>query len=1104
MFFPQLYTKTSYSLLKSTIKINELVQQAKKLGYSYLGISDENILSGTIEFYQACRAAGIHPVIGLSLDYTDLKEEPRQAVFYAKNYQGYQELIKLSSLKMTDGVVSEKDFRETNDLFCLVCPDFSEGASEGAVEAQLDYLGTLMHYFGSENVAVGVTEQVLIEETEQLNKLEQKGVNLCAIQEVLSLQKEQTYALDVATHIQNGTLLEREEIQQLKSHTTERFLHEEKEMVTAFSENGEQALLFAQKVAEECQFELPLHQKLLPHFPVPEQTNAADYLRNLCMEKLLQRVPNITKVYQDRLEYELEIIHTMGFDDYFLIVWDVMAFAHNEKIVTGAGRGSAAGSLVAYVLEITDVDPIKYDLLFERFLNPERYTMPDIDLDIPDNRREDVLTYVHQKYGKQHMAQIATFGTMAAKMVLRDVARVFGLSQSEANRWSKAIPNALKITLEKAYQESPRLRELVQLTPTNQLLFETAKILEGLPRHVSTHAAGVVISDQNLLELVPIQAGSEAIYLTQFTMEAVETIGLLKIDFLGLRNLSIIDNTLKAVKRVENQEIHLREIPLDDAETLRLFQRGETSGVFQFESAGIRNVLRKLSPENIEDIAAVNALYRPGPMQNIDTFIQRKKGNEPITYPDPSLESILANTYGIIVYQEQIMQVASKMAGFTLGQSDILRRAVSKKKKSVLDEERLHFVEGSVAQGYTKEKAETVYDYIERFANYGFNRSHAFAYSFVGFQMAYLKVHHPGAFFAALMNTVRHNTKKLKEYMSEAKKGAIKILGPSINQSMYGFNLVAKEQIRFGLTSIKGVRRDFIQAIIDERKANGAFHSMNDFLARMDERWLKEELLKPLISVGVFDEVESNRRQLLQDLEGKIQNVLYSGGSSSLLDIMELKEEAQTDFSLKERLELEEQYLGAYLSGHPTEGYKYLKLAKRTQQVADIVPNQHVRTLLYIKNIREIRTKKGELMAFVDGSDSSGELTVTCFPNLYRKERALFQEGEVIYVEGKSERSTYNQELQIIAEHVVDPDMIENQQSTKTCYLRITEESDQTDVMKKLSELFQKYPGATPIVLYYEKDKRKIILSETYWIEENPTINKQLSYLLGNDNVVFK
>ncbi|MDN6409640.1 MAG: DNA polymerase III subunit alpha, partial [Tetragenococcus halophilus] len=556
----------------------------------------------------------------------------------------------------------------------------------------------------------------------------------------------------------------------------------------------------------------------------------------------------------------------------------------------------------------------------------------------------------------------------------------FGLSQSEANRWSNAIPKQMKITLEKAYDQSKALRELVNMNERNKQLFQAAKTLEGLPRHVSTHAAGVVISDQDLLDLVPLQEGSEGIWLTQFTMNDVEETGLLKIDFLGLRNLSIIADTLQSIQKMTKQDISQKDIPLDDKETLRLFQKGDTTGVFQFESAGIRNVLRRLIPETIEDVAAVNALYRPGPMQNIDTFIKRKHGQEKIDYLDSSLAPILENTYGVIVYQEQIMQIASQMAGFTLGQADILRRAISKKKKSVLDKQRRYFIEGAQNKGFSKEKANQIYDYIERFADYGFNRSHAFAYSFVAFQMAYLKVHYPAPFYKALLRSVLHTPKKLKEYLSDAKNAGVKVLNPSINQSAYSFYLNSLQEIRFGLGSIKGIRRDFIYDILAERRENGNYASLNQFLTRMNQynsKWLKEENIRPLIAIGAFDELEENRRQAISQLEGKIQNVVYSGGSLDLLDMMALKNEALTDFSLEEKLNLEEQYLGIYLSGHPVEQFEKIKQRKKVTDISELVENTTVNLLIYGTEIREIRTKKGEQMAFLEGNDPTDETSVT-------------------------------------------------------------------------------------------------------------------------------
>ncbi|WP_165007175.1 MULTISPECIES: DNA polymerase III subunit alpha [unclassified Enterococcus] len=1104
MFFPQLYTTTSYSLLQSTIQIREYVREGKKAGYRSLAITDQDVLYGAAEFYRICKEEEIQPIIGLNVSYI-YEEQLYSLLIYAKDEIGYQQLMQISSKKMIQEKLSFSEIDETDHLIFVVPQEASVAAEFEDTDRFLPHWQLLKSKVASEDFYVGVTESFpeLLPTWHEFLAKEQ--VALCALRPIAALRQEELFALDTMKHLKEGSQIPLEELTKTIQQKQSGYLLPEPEMIQRFETLGlDRAIAGAQRLAESVTFEFQFHQKLLPHYPVPAGKTAGEYLRKLCQEQLSQRVEKLTPEYQERLDYELSVIHQMGFDDYFLIVWDVMAFAHNTHIVTGAGRGSAAGSLVAYVLAITDVDPLKYDLLFERFLNPERYTMPDIDLDIPDNRREEVLDYVREKYGQYHMAQIATFGTMAAKMVLRDVARVFGLSQSEANRWSKAIPNQLKITLDQAYQTSKPLKELVQSSEKNQLLFKTASILEGLPRHVSTHAAGVVISDRNLLDLVPLQKGSDEAFLTQYTMNDVEAIGLLKMDFLGLRNLSIIDYTLKNIKRVERQDLQLKEIPLDDPKTLLLFQRGDTTGVFQFESAGIRNVLRRLGPENIEDIAAVNALYRPGPMQNIDTFIARKKGKETIRYPDASLTSILENTYGVIVYQEQIMQIASTMAGFSLGQADILRRAVSKKKKDVLDSERDHFVTGAMQQGYSREKAVEVYEYIERFANYGFNRSHAFAYSFVGFQMAYLKAHHPGAFFVSLMNSVRHNTSKLKEYIAEARKYKVRLSAPSINLSHYGFELVDETEIRFGLTAIKGVRRDFVEDVLRERKENGTFKSVDQFLIRIDKRWLKLDLLQSLTAAGVFDELSPNRKQLMNELEGKIQNISYSGGSIDLLGIMALKEEEVPDYTLEERLELEENYLGVYLSGHPTEGYEKLRLAKQIHLITEIIPQQSASILIMIKSIREIRTKKGELMAFIEGADTSGEIAVTVFPKLYRQFRPLFEENNILFVQGRTEISKYNQELQLIGETFADPRQLESQYPDRTCYLRIIEENDEPQTMKKLQTIFQKHPGYIPVVMYHEKDQRKLVLSENYWVDGSSSLKGQLSYLLKEENVVFK
>lgn len=1110
MAFPQLYTITSYSLLSSTVRIQEYVQTAKQLGYTSLGIADRNVLHGAVEFFESCQREKIKPLIGLTLDYTPKQsDQTAQIVLYAKDLIGYQHLMRISSLRMTtEGVLPLEELREWFSHLVAILPPgsneiyrlFSKEQQEAAKS-----LHQLQAYFEEDSFFVGVSLLHNQSKEPALFAFYQEQLQtFLALQEVRYLDRQDGFAVEVLAHIDQGIPFTGNVKEQAQVEGSF-YLRPEADLVAQLQTTvGKTAVHQAVDMVEQCTVSIPLHQKLLPHFPVPNDQTAGEYLSQLCYQELPNRIPEYTPAYEERLQKELTIIHEMGFDDYFLIVWDVMAFAHQRKIVTGAGRGSAAGSLVSYVLAITDVDPIKFDLLFERFLNPERHSMPDIDLDIPDNRREEVLLYVREKYGHNHMAQIATFGTMAAKMVLRDVARVFGLSQSEAGRWSNAVPNGLKMTLELAVNESKKLNELIQSSELNQLLFDTARRLEGLPRHVSTHAAGVVISDQNLLDLVPLQTGSNDILLTQFTMNDVEKIGLLKMDFLGLRNLSIIDNTLKAVKRVDKIDLTLNQIPLNDEATLALFRRGETTGVFQFESAGIRNVLRKLGPTSIEDIAAVNALYRPGPMQNIDLFIDRKKGSQPIDYLDPDLEPILKNTYGIIVYQEQIIQVASQMAGFSLGQADILRRAVSKKKKSVLDEERKHFIDGAVRQGHTKEVANKVYDYIERFANYGFNRSHAFAYSFIGFQMAYLKVHFPGAFYAAILNSVRHNGNKIKEYIGEARKHQVVIVPPSINHSQYPFYLKEDGTIMVGFGSLKGVRKDFIQNILDERSAHGPFTSFGQFLLRIDRKWLKVDTIYPLIAIGAFDELAPNRRELVDSLDSEIQNIIFSSGSMSLLEDMKLTKKEVTDFSLEEKLEQEEQYLGVYLSGHPTEEFQKTKRTKQVMMVADVVEKQQARLLLYVKDIRTIRTKKGEQMAFVEGDDLTGMIALTVFPAVFRTVRQTIEKNQVYYVEGKIERSTYNQELQLLVNTIEKASAVESSISETTCYLKITAENDRTECLQKVHTVLHTYQGQCPVILFFEKDKKKIVLGEENWVADCEEARQALTALLGAENVVFK
>lgn len=1106
----QLQMLTAYSLLASTNRIDELVAKSKAYGYEAIAITDINAMHGAVEFYRACRKEDIRPILGLTLEYQSahVSDEVFRIILLAENVHGYHQLMKISTAKMEQSPADTFQLRDIADYLedvIVIVPQHHSELGAAAAGGYQDKLPDLLAEWEELFADVPVYGGVAVHRDEDAAReqwvdfCDSRHIPLAAVQDVRYLYPSDDFSVKVLSHIQQGTQLSLD----MTDQTGPYYLPTADEMAAKFKRAGlDRALDNLEQIVAACQVELPLHQKLLPEFPVPEGETAHSYLRRLCETNLPLRIADAGADYHERLDMELSVIHDMGYDDYFLIVWDVMAYAHSRQIVT-ACRGSAAGSLVSYVLSITDVDPIQYGLLFERFLNKERYTMPDIDMDIPDNRRDELLQYVNRKYGHHHVAQIATFGTLAAKMALRDVTRVFGLSQSEANQWSNAVPNVLKITLQEAVRSSRKLQQLVETSDRNRLLFDTACAIEGLPRHVSTHAAGVVISDRDLTQLIPLQEGANGIPLTQFAMGDVEAIGLLKMDFLGLRNLSIIGDTLTSIEKRHGKRIDIKQIPLDDEQTLALFRRGDTVGVFQFESAGIKNVLRKLQPTSIEDIASVNALYRPGPMENIDLFIKRKHGKAPISYPHENLKSILDVTYGIIVYQEQIMQVASKMAGFTLGQADILRRAISKKEKDVLDRERQHFVEGSLQQGYSEAVANQVYDYIERFANYGFNRSHAVVYSVIAYQMAYLKVHYPSSFFASLLHSVRHNLPKIKEYIAEAKRFGVTVDAPDINKSDYSFYL-NQNSILFGFSSLKGMRRDFIQNILAVRREGGRYKSLDNFLLRIDRKWLKEDNILPLIHVGAFDSLHSNRKQLVMELDGLIRNIQYSGGSMDLLDMLTLKKEPVADYSMEEKLKQEEHYLGTYLSGHPVDEYKFLRLPLGIQSINQIVEGQTAALLLYVKNVRKIRTKKGESMAFVEGDDDTGDLSVTVFPKLFRQIGMQVEMEQVYVVTGKVERSRYNQNIQLIADTCRPAASFEDKVARTKCYLKIEETNDTPAALRQLKDILMQHGGNIPVILFYEKNNTSAVLDEKFWVNDSAELKAALGQLLHESHVVFK
>ena len=1108
MTFTILQVTSGYSLLKSTIDLYKYVMTAKTLGYKKLALTDEGVLHGAIEFYNLCLSQTIEPIIGCVFQYKQWRnaEVLSSMIVYAKDEIGYQILIELSTLyqksKVVTRVMEQKMkegskhlkfvFPQENSEWALECSNGEVAFQRWLFEAEERYFSTI--YLGIES------NQPLSISLEQLEEWGQDfSMKLLPFVKSFYLKAEDDFSYRVLKAIGDGEKLSTTQAEVSGQY----YLQDEKALTKQWT-----ALLEGKLVRQLTEFvdslkwELPKHKLLLPKFQTPDGKTSQEYLVEIC-EQSLEEKDLMNDHYHARLKYELSIIHQMGFDDYFLIVWDIMKYAHEAGIQTGPGRGSAAGSLVSYLLNITKVDPIEYQLLFERFLNPERYTMPDIDLDFPDNRREDILEYVRRKYGDNHVAQIATFGTFGSKQALRDVCRVLGLTTVQAGEWTKAVPNQLGVSLKSAYEQSKNLQALVSKSPKNQLIFETACRIEGLPRHLSTHAAGVVLYDKPLTEVIPLMDKEQQLPITQYTMKYVEQIGLLKMDFLGLTNLSILHDSIELTKKIYQQDISLNEIPLDDEKTLELFQEADTNGIFQFESDGIRRVLKKLKPTNLEDIAAVNALYRPGPMEQIDTFIKRKHGQEVVKYPHPILESILQSTYGVMVYQEQVMQVTSQMAGFTLGQADILRRAIGKKDGKVIETEKAHFIEGAIEKGIDVASASEVYHYIERFANYGFNRSHAFAYSLLAYQLAYFKTHYPRAFYTAILRYVGDRSPKLQTYFIEAKQRGIVIKNPSINTSLEDYDATV-DGIFIGLNAIKGLRRDFIQEILTQRKQHGPFIDFMDFAFRIGKRFCKKEVLEALIDAGAFDELGKNRATLRATIDAVIESVKFHGSNLAL----ELSEEMypkyfeEEDTNIIERIEREIAVLGFPVSAFPTDPYEILYKEQKANRISSIYESKFVSVLGLLKNIRKTRTKKGEPMAFGTIQDETGEMEFVVFSEVYPLVFSALEENQLVLIKGKT-RKNLQSKWQVQVQQVLSLFEVEGlaQATSIKCYVKITKEQQNKEVFEKIRSIIINNPGDTTVLVYIESKDQVFKMNFNSGLMVDAQTLKALSDIVGEENV---
>ena len=960
MYIP-LYNKTNYTLLSSLLKVDDLVNYASKNNLNSIAITDETMY-GVMEFIKKCNNKNIKPIIGL-----DVLLEDFNIILLAKNYEGYKTLIKLSTIQNEKQIILDDIKKYNKEVIGIIPFKYNDKYKD------------LSKIFN--DLYIGYSNKK--EETESL--LQTK--NIVFFRE--SLYLENSNSLSYLYRIRDGKTITDDMDYDVDNHN----------LIINNLDNltDNIGLINTMKIADSCEITFPEKENYLPLYECNDPTK---YLFELSKKGLSKRLNNnIPQEYKDRLSYELKVISDMGFPNYFLVVYDFIKYAKKNKILVGPGRGSAAGSLVAYSLGITDIDPIKYDLLFERFLNPERKTMPDIDTDFPDNKREEVIKYVIDKYGKNRVCGIVTFGTLGAKQVIRDVSRVLNIPLYKVDNLCHYIPTFTKDKLIDFYNKNPLFKREIDNDSTLKKMFEIALSIEGYPRHTSSHAAGIIMSRVDLDEIIPLTTGDD-IYLSSYTMDYLEDLGLLKMDFLGLKNLTIITNILDDIKRIYKKDIEFSKIPLDDKETLRIFEEADTTGIFQFESVGMKNFLRKLKPNTFEDIFAAIALFRPGPAINIDSYIRRKHGIEKITYLDESLKEVTKNTYGILIYQEQILKVASIYAGYSLGEADILRRAMSKKKVEVLKKEEEKFISKSISLGHKEEDAKELFKLILSFAGYGFNRSHSVAYSIIAYKMAYLKAHYKLVFYSNLLTNVIGSISKTNEYLMEVKSNNIEIEKPTINKSSTSY-LVDDNRIIYPISNIKSIGVVSATTIIEERNKS-KFTDVYDCFSRLTRAGTTKKTFEILIQADVFKEFNYNRATLIFNLDN-----LYNYGelTKDLDESLVSKPEIvfQQEYDLKDLLEKEKEVFGLYLSNHPTNMYKLdnpncINLNEISNHF-----NKIVDTLILVDKIKTISTKKGEKMQFITGSDETSSADYTLFPDVYN-EYPNIKKGDLLKIRGKVEK----------------------------------------------------------------------------------------------------
>ncbi len=1167
MSFVHLHVHSEYSLLDGACRIGEMAVRAKELGQEALAITDHGVMYGAVAFYKACQKAGVKPIIGCEVYVAPRARQGREygidseythLILLCKNETGYHNLCRLVSAAFTEGfyIKPRIDWPLLHDyaegLVCLsgcVAGDIPQKLLNGQYNEALARARELDELFGRGNFYLEIQDHGIPEEKQALRGLlrihQETGIPLAATNDAHYLRREDEHTQDVLMCIQMGKTVD--DPGRMKFGSAEFYLKSEEEMRTLFPELPE-AIENTGKIAAMCAYDFEFGHYHLPEFHLPEgETDSFSYLQKLCYEGLERRYGAATAELRQQLDYELDTIRSMGFVDYFLIVWDFVRFAKSEGIPVGPGRGSAAGSLVSYTLAITDVDPVKYSLFFERFLNPERVTMPDIDMDFCVRRRGEVIDYVNQKYGADHVAQIVTFGTMAARAAIRDVGRALNVSYGETDAVSKQVPMALNMTLDEALKLSKPLRDFYEGDERLKELIDTARALEGMPRHASTHAAGVVISAKPLTDYVPLAKNDESI-VCQFPMTTLEELGLLKMDFLGLRNLTVLEDAAVLVRK-EEPDFRVEDIPEDDPETFAMLTAGQTSGVFQLESTGMTGVTVGLKPRSIEDITAVIALYRPGPMDSIPRFLDCAVHPERIRYKHELLKPILEVTYGCIVYQEQVIEIFRRLAGFSLGQADLIRRAMSKKKHDVIDAERKAFVHGDpernipgcVSNGVSADIANSIYDEINDFASYAFNKAHAVSYAIVSYRTAWMKCHKPREYMAALLTSVLDSSGKVAEYIAECKNMGIRLLPPDVNESDADFTVVGPN-IRFGLVAVKGIGRGFIQELMKERLLNGPFTGIDEFCRRLYGKDLNRRAVESLIRAGAFDSLGFKRKALLQVIDKVIEGVSSEGRKNiaGQLDLFSMEAEEPVDtglqlpeveeFSPQELMAMEKETTGLYLSGHPMDEYRQ-KAAKigavpinailsgfsEPHGPREFQDGQTVTIAGVVSSVRTRTTKNNSLMSYIVLEDDTGTMELIAFQRTLDQHGAYLKENSPIYCTGRislrdekepqlmldtarplSDLSVMGASVPAAPQRPAAPAPAPTPDKPRTLWVKLPGREHPS--FQRLQLILTMFPGSEPIILYFEDTKKR--LGGQCVIHE--ALIAELKEMLGEGSVVVK